>query len=303
MCNISCRLKFHHLFFLCRGEFTKDKYTEDVIGKLYADQVTNMIKDLQSNGRKLCSFVHESMISCGGQVVFPKGYLQSVYKDVRAAGGVNIADEVQVGFGRMGSHFWGFQAYGDVIPDIVALGKPIGNGHPIACVVTTQEIADSFTTEYFNTYGGNPVSIAVANAVLDIMEKEDLMGNAKRVGKVLWKGLTDLQKKYPVIGDLRGDGLFIGVDFVESPETKEPSGRIALYVIHRLKEEKIVMSSEGKYRNVLKIKPPMTMTEDNAKLLLEKMDIILGELSDHNANDTLLGSQVGQNEVHAWPAK
>jgi ethanolamine-phosphate phospho-lyase len=260
-----------------------------------------LIKSIGEKGRKLSSFVHESMISCGGQVVFPKGYLQKIYKAVKEAGGVNIADEVQVGFGRMGSHFWGFQTYGDdVIPDIVAIGKPIGNGHPVAAVITTQEIANSFTTEYFNTYGGNPVSIAAANAVLDIMEEDKLMQNAQKVGKILWDGLIDLQKKYPVIGDVRGDGLFIGVDFVESPETKEPSGRIALYVIHRLKQEKIIMSSEGKYRNVLKIKPPMTITVHNAEFLLQKMDIILGEVCDPNANKNILDSQSGEN---GWSGK
>ncbi|KAK4337293.1 hypothetical protein RND71_044118 [Anisodus tanguticus] len=153
------------------------------------------------------------MISCGGQVVLPKGYLKKVYEYVREAGGVCVADEVQVGFGRVGSKFWAFELAGeDVCPDIVTIGKPIGNGHPIACVVTTEEIAKSFQsigTEYFNTYGGNPVSIAIANAVLDVIESENLTQNAKLVGDHILSELEKLKPLVSFIGDVRGEDLCV----------------------------------------------------------------------------------------------
>lgn len=317
-----------------RGKYTRDEYSDRQISQLYAQEVQKLINDAHKRDRKIAAFIHESMISCGGQVVLPDGYLDQVYRSVysvvehdvvdilcllrsvREAGGVCIADEVQVGFGRVGSHMWAFQTYGEnVIPDIVTIGKPIGNGHPVACVVTTQEISQSFEnigTEYFNTvsrishislllsvrtcfsfagkYGGNPVSLAIASAVLDVIEKEKLQDHANRVGKMLLTGLESMQLKYKFIGDVRGMGLFIGVDLVKSPLTKEAAAEIADYCVRRLKEERIIMSTEGKYGNVLKIKPPMVFTAANAQHLLSKLDHVFSEVDSFLVNHSTISS-------------
>ncbi|XP_054156082.1 5-phosphohydroxy-L-lysine phospho-lyase-like [Oppia nitens] len=268
-----------------RGKYTTDKHSETEIGQLYAREVQQLINNAHDSGRRIGAFIHESMISCGGQVVLPKHFLKTAYKYVREAGGVCIADEVQVGFGRTG-HMWAFETQG-VVPDIVTIGKPIGNGHPIACVVTTAEIARSFEnigTEYFNTYGGNPVSLAIANAVLDIIERDQLREHAIRVGKIMKQGLLRLQQQYPIIGDVRGEGLFLGAELVMSRETKEPADLVASYVVARFKDEKMLMSTEGKYDNVLKFKPPMVFTEDNARQFLQTFETILKEIyNDDNS--------------------
>src|SRR5439155_23108998 len=167
------------------------------------------IRQLQQNQSNLAAFICESLLSCGGQLVLPENYLKAAYRYVRDAGGLCIADEVQVGFGRTGTHFWGFETQG-VVPDIVTMGKPIGNGHPLAAVVTTPEIAASFNNgmEYFNTFGGNPVSCAIGLAVLDVIAEEGLQENAQRVGTHLMEGMRALMEKHVLIGDVRGLGLF-----------------------------------------------------------------------------------------------
>ncbi|RWS12550.1 Alanine--glyoxylate aminotransferase 2-like 1 [Dinothrombium tinctorium] len=270
-----------------RGKYTREKVPENEIGELYAQEVQKLINNAHNSGRKIAAFICESMVSCGGQVVLPNGYLRHVYKYVRQAGGVCIADEVQVGFGRIGSSMWAFQSQGnDIVPDIVTLGKPIGNGFPVACVVTTPEISKSFEkigTEYFNTYGGNPVSIAVANAVLDVIESGNLMKHADEVGSYLLSSLQTLKLKHPLIGDVRGKGLFIGIDLVKNQETKEPAAEEANYCVRRFKEEGIIMSTEGKYENVLKFKPPMVFTMDNAKYWLRVLNEILFEIESDDA--------------------
>jgi 4-aminobutyrate aminotransferase-like enzyme len=201
-----------------------------------------------------------------------------VYETVRGAGGVCIADEVVVGFGRVGSHFWGFEAQ-SVVPDIVTLGKPMGNGHPIAAVVTTPKIAASFNTgmEYFNTYGGNPVSCAAALAVLDVMQEEKLQENAAKVGKFLLDQLTALQKEHPVIGDVRGSGLFIGMELVKGRDSLEPAPEHANYLVERMKERGILISTDGTRNNVLKIRPPMVFTQSNGESLVNTLKEILHE--------------------------
>ncbi|KAL0969897.1 hypothetical protein UPYG_G00234170 [Umbra pygmaea] len=167
---------------------------------------------------QIAAFIAESLQSCGGQVIPPAGYFQKVARHVHHAGGLFIADEVQVGFGRVGTHFWAFQLQGeDFVPDIVTMGKPIGNGHPMSCVVTTREVAEAFSNsgmEYFNTFGGNPVSCAIGLSVLDVIKKEDLQGNALRVGGYLTRLLEQQKEKHPLVGDIRGRGLFIGVELV-----------------------------------------------------------------------------------------
>ncbi|KAF3836981.1 hypothetical protein F7725_004445 [Dissostichus mawsoni] len=198
--------------------------------------------------------------------------------------GIFIADEVQVGFGRVGSHFWAFQLQGeDFVPDIVTMGKPIGNGHPMSCVVTTREVAEAFVSsgmEYFNTFGGNPVSCAIGMAVLDVIEKEDLQGNALRVGRHLTHLLQKQKEKHPLVGDIRGRGLFSGVELVKDRLKLTPATAEAQEVIYRLKEQYILLSADGPHRNVLKFKPPMCFSTEDADMVVEKIDQILTELEE-----------------------
>jgi 4-aminobutyrate aminotransferase-like enzyme len=210
--------------------------------------------------------------------VLPVGYLTAAFEHVRRAGGVCVADEVQVGFGRVGSHFWGFQTQ-EVVPDIVTLGKPMGNGHPMAAVVTTPEIARSFATgmEYFNTYGGNPVSCAIGMAVLDAIHEERLQEGARSVGGHLLQGLQDLMDRHPLLGDVRGLGLYLGVEMVRDRATREPDTERAQRVKERLRDHRILLSTDGPDDNVLKIKPPLVFTKDDADRLVDALADILEE--------------------------
>ncbi|KAF7489205.1 Ethanolamine-phosphate phospho-lyase [Sarcoptes scabiei] len=280
--NGTKKKKWVHLISLpCqyRGRYNLDQFKENEIGSLYAEEVDELIKNVKQSGRQIAAFIHESMISCGGQIVLPQNYLQKVYRIVRDAGGVCIADEVQVGFGRTGK-MWAFE-HQNVVPDIVTMGKPMGNGHPLACVVTTPEIAECFAkigTEYFNTYGGNPVSLAVGNAVLDVIESENLIQNATEIGQILLNELNRLKEKYQIIGDVRGLGYFIGVDLVMNRRSKKPATTIAEYVVARFKENRILMSTEGKFGNVLKFKPPMLFDRQNVQQFIKVFDEILQEI-------------------------
>ena len=244
-------------------------------GKQYAQALKSKI-DSAPNG--IVAFICESLLGCGGQIELPQGYLQEVYAYVREAGGVCIADEVQVGFGRVGSDFWGFETQ-QAIPDIVVLGKPMGNGHPLAGVVTTHEIAQSFDNgmEFFSTFGGNPVSCAVGMAVLDVIESENLQENAQVTGTVLKQSLESLKKEHSIIGDVRGRGLFLGVELVRDSETLEPADQEAEYIANRMRDLGILISTDGPLHNVLKIKPPMVFNESNATRLAEALDSILQE--------------------------
>ena len=220
---------------------------------------------------EIAAFFCESALGCGGQVVPPAGFLREAFDAVRAAGGVCVADEVQTGFGRAGSHFWMFEQHG-VVPDIVTMGKPIGNGHPMGAVVTTPEIAESFANgmEYFNTFGGNPVSCAVGLAVLDVIRDEGLQQNALEVGGYLLRALREV--RHPLIGDVRGSGLFLGIELVRDPETLEPADREASAVVNRMKERGVLLSTDGPSHNVIKIKPPLVFTRSDADRLAEGID-------------------------------
>src|SRR5213594_283487 len=189
-------------------------------GAKYAGHVAEILERTRTEGRSVAAYVAETLPSVGGQIVFPPGYLAEVYRHVRAAGAVCIADEVQVGFGRLGTHFWGFETQG-VVPDIIGLGKPIGNAFPLAAVVTTREIANSFNNgmEFFSTFGGNPVACAAGLAVLDVLEEENLQQHALRVGEHLTESLRALQTRHALIGDVRGSGLFLGIDLVLDRES------------------------------------------------------------------------------------
>lgn len=250
------------------------------VGTQYASQIEEILDKIVQNDRGIAAFIGESLLGCGGQIVLPDGYLPYIYEQVRKYGGVCIADEVQVGFGRVGSHYWAFETQ-NVIPDIVTLGKPMGNGHPIAAVITTPEIASSFNTgmEYFNTYGGNPVSCAIGMAVLDVIEEENLQENAQIVGQRLQNGLKRLMQKHEVIGDVRGMGLFIGVELVRSRSTIEPAGDVAKAVVNFMRNNGILISTDGSYHNVLKIKPPLVFTAHNADQLVRTLDEALEHVS------------------------
>ena len=247
-------------------------------GRRYAEDVKETINRIRNQGKGFAAFISESMLGCGGQIVLPENYLQEAFRHVRAAGGVCIVDEVQVGFGRAGSHFWAFETQ-EVVPDIVTLGKPMGNGHPLAAVITTAEIADAFANgmEYFNTFGGNPVSCAVGMAVLDVIENENLQQNADQVGRHLLKSLQDLRDRHPLIGDVRGLGLYAGIELVTDRDTLEPANEHANHIINRLQNHGILISTDGPLDNVLKLKPPLVFNQHNVDFLVEVLDKVMAE--------------------------
>lgn len=228
----------------------------------------------------LAAFFAEAFLGCGGQLELPAGYLEGAFRMVREAGGVCVSDEVQIGFGRVGDSFWGFETQG-VVPDIVTLGKPIGNGHPMAAVVTTREIAEAFDNgmEYFNTFGGNPVSCAVGLAVLDVIEEEGLQERARVLGERLEAGLQELATRYELIGEVRGRGFFLGAEVVRDPETLEPAAPEAKVIVEAMKSRGILLSIDGPLHNVLKIKPPMVLEGADIDRTLETLDEVLREVS------------------------
>ncbi|MGZ3616581.1 MAG: aminotransferase class III-fold pyridoxal phosphate-dependent enzyme, partial [Ktedonobacteraceae bacterium] len=258
-----------------RGEYKQD---DAQAGEKYAHYIEQTLLEMEKNGSEVAAFICESLLGCGGQIVLPQHYLKEAYRYIRNAGGVCIADEVQVGFGRVGTHFWGFETQG-VVPDIVTMGKPIGNGHPLAAVVTTPEIAASFNNgmEYFNTFGGNPVSCAIGLAVLDVIAEEGLQENAQRVGTHLIDSIRTLMEKHSLIGDVRGSGLFIGIELVLDRSTLAPAPEQASYIANRMRDCGILLSTDGPFHNVLKIKPPIVFTKENADFLVSTLDEILGE--------------------------
>jgi 4-aminobutyrate aminotransferase-like enzyme/Ser/Thr protein kinase RdoA (MazF antagonist) len=243
----------------------------------YADEIQPALVAIQDAGRRVAALIAESALSCAGQIMLPDGYLASIYEQTRSAGGVCIADEVQVGFGRVGTHFWAFETQ-DVVPDIVTMGKPMGNGHPLGAVVTTADIAASFANgmEYFNTYGGNPVSCAAGLAVLDVIRDDRLQGHALRTGRTLVERLSSLAAEHPVLGDVRGSGLFIGVEIV-APGTRQPAPWVASYIINRMRDLGVLLSTDGPDHNVLKIKPPMVFNDDDVTVLTDRLAEVLGE--------------------------
>jgi 4-aminobutyrate aminotransferase-like enzyme/Ser/Thr protein kinase RdoA (MazF antagonist) len=243
------------------------------LGRAYASAVGARIDALAGRGLRPAAFFAESLQGCGGQIVYPPGYLAHAFARVRAVGGVCVADEVQVGLGRVGERFWGFELQ-DVVPDIVTMGKPIGNGHPLAAVVTTPEIAASFETgmEYFNTFGGNPVSSEVGLAVLDVIADEGLQARARDRGDLLLAGLRELARRHPQVGDVRGHGLFLGVELSTDRDTREPATAEAERVKEALKRRGVLISTDGPDDNVLKIKPPLVLSAGDCEHFLEALD-------------------------------
>jgi 4-aminobutyrate aminotransferase-like enzyme/Ser/Thr protein kinase RdoA (MazF antagonist) len=258
-----------------RGRYRRD---DPEAGVKYAQGVAAIVAELRVAGHSPAAFFTETLPSVAGQIVFPAGYLAAAYRHVREAGGVCIADEVQTGFGRLGSHRWGFEKQG-VVPDVVVLGKPIANGFPLGAVVTTREIAASFDTgmEFFSTFGGNPVACAAGLAVLDVLEDERLQDRAWRVGQHVVEGLRRLQDRHPLIGDLRGSGLFLGVELVRDRDTLEPATEEAAYVAERLRERGVLTGTDGPGHNVLKLRPPLVFSREDADLFLATLEDVLSE--------------------------
>jgi len=244
------------------------KRSDPQAGAKYARHVAEILEHA-----KPAAFIAESLPSVGGQIVLPAGYLSEVYESVREAGGVCIADEVQVGFGRLGNYFFGFELQG-VTPDVVVLGKPIGNGFPLAAVITTEEIARAFDNgmEFFSTFGGNPVACAAGLAVLDVLEEEGLQENARVVGDYLLRGLRSIE--HEMIGDVRGLGLFLGVELVRDRSTLEPASKEASRVVNYLRERGILAGTDGPHHNVIKLRPPLCFTKEDAERFVE----VLGEV-------------------------
>jgi len=243
------------------------------VGRTYAAQVMAACDRLTAEDRPPAMFLCEPLLGCGGQVVLPEGYLREAFAHVRAAGGVCVADEVQVGMGRVGTDYWACEAMG-ATPDIITVGKPIGNGHPLGAVITTPDIATSFDNgmEFFSTFGGNPVSVAVGMAVMDVIEEEGLRERAARVGRYLAEGFCELARRHTMIGDVRGMGMFMGVELVRDRETLQPATEETARVIELVKSDRILLSAEGPFHNVLKIKPPLQFEETDADLLLGAID-------------------------------
>jgi 4-aminobutyrate aminotransferase-like enzyme/Ser/Thr protein kinase RdoA (MazF antagonist) len=258
-----------------RGKYRRG---EEELGKKYAAHVGEILSDCKKEGRRVAAYIAETLPSVAGQIVFPPNYLSEVYKYARSEGAACIADEVQVGFGRLGTHFWGFGTQG-VVPDIVVFGKPMGNAFPLAAVVTTREIAASFANgmEFFSTFGGNPVACAAGLAVLDVLRDENLQQNALTVGTQWLRDLRELQARQPLIGDVRGLGLFLGIDLVTDRETRAPATRQASYVVNRLREEGILAGTDGPHHNVIKLRPPLCFTVGDAGRFTATLESILGE--------------------------
>ena len=250
----------------------RGRYQDEAAGLSYASDAIHLIQEHGAIG----AFIAEPIVGCGGQVPLAEGYLAEIYRTIRSLGGVCISDEVQTGFGRTGNGFWGYQLHG-VVPDIIIMGKPIGNGHPMGAVATTREIADSFDNgmEYFSSFGGNPVSCAIGHAVLDVIEEEQLMDHAAKTGQYLKTLMKELMNEHEEIGDVRGSGLFLGFDMVTNHDMKEPNPQLAKKIINQLREKNILTSVDGPHHNVIKVKPPLCFNKENSDFLAESISNVI----------------------------
>ena len=271
--------KAHHIIEAAIPDTYRGAYRNNngEAGMAYAN---DLLEKIRSHEGGIAGFIAEPIIGCGGQVPLAKGYLQAVYPAIRAQGGVCISDEVQTGFGRMGNHFWGYEMQG-VVPDIVILGKPMGNGHPMGAVVTTEAIAEAFNNgmEFFSSFGGNPVSCAIGSAVLDVIEEEQLQQNASMVGDYFMDQLRQLQNEFTTIGDVRGSGLFIGVEFIKDDQLT-PNTELAQRIKNELRNRHILVSTDGPYDSVIKSKPPLCFTKSNVDQVIEEMRQVLSTNSN-----------------------
>jgi ethanolamine-phosphate phospho-lyase len=252
-----------------RGKYTLNDGSS---GKMYAQDA---IYEINNSIMPLAAFIAEPVVGCGGQVPLAKGYLKEMYPMIRKQGGVCISDEVQTGFGRLGDYFWGYEAQ-DVVPDIVILGKSMANGHPMGAVVCTNQIAESFGkgVGFFSSFGGNPVSCAIASSVLEVIDEEKLQENAKIVGDFYKSLFFNLQAKYKCIGDVRGSGLFLGIEIIKD-DCMTPDPELAHLIKNQLRVKNILISTDGPFNNVLKTKPPLCFTRENAQLVINQTEKVL----------------------------
>lgn len=243
------------------------------VGQRLADDIEAAIADMQRHGIKFAGFIADSIFSTDGLLTTPTGFLQKAIEVVHQHGGVYIADEVQPGFGRTGSHMWGYQRHA-IQPDLVVMGKPMGNGLPIAAVVAKPALLADFGRKirYFNTFAGNPVCIAAAQAVLNEIQNKNLLENSHRLGNFLLNGFRTIAEKYPQVGDVRGAGLYHAIEFVKDPDGKQPDGELTRKVVSELRERRILISTTGKGENSLKIRPLLTFTQQHAELLLNQFE-------------------------------
>ena len=248
----------------------------ETIADNFAESVAAAFADLKRHGIKPALFICDGIFASDGIYEGIAGFLKKAVEATHAAGALYIADEVQSGFGRTGDAMWGFQRH-DVIPDLVTMGKPMGNGYPVAGVAVRPEVVNEFglKARYFNTFGGNAVAIKAAAAVLDVIENESLLANARQVGEYLRNGIRAMQAEFPQIGDVRGAGLFIGVEIVRDPETKEPDMATTTEIVNGLREERVLISACAKTANVLKIRPPLIFTRDNADYFIAALKRVL----------------------------
>ncbi|HET7536872.1 MAG TPA: aminotransferase class III-fold pyridoxal phosphate-dependent enzyme, partial [Candidatus Didemnitutus sp.] len=275
--NVPHSFGVHHAIapYPYRGVFG---YDDPDAGRKYADDVKQVI-DYTTPG-KVAAFIAESIQGVGGFVEFPPGYLKHAYEHVRAAGGVCIADEVQTGFGRTGTHYWGFETQG-VIPDIVTMAKGIGNGAPLAAVVTTPKIAAVMAQKtHFNTFGGNPVVSAMGKAVLEVIERENTQANCLKLGNYILAGLEKLKTKYKVIGDVRGKGLMLGIEFVKDRTTKQPGREECAAAVENARELGLLLGKGGLWGQTIRFAPPMNITQADADFLLAVLDEAIGAVSN-----------------------
>ena len=251
-------------------------YRDRDAAERYAGHVRTAIETLTSRGIRPAALVLDTIISSEGVVAVPRGYLSRASAYIREAGGLFIADEVQPGLGRTGERFWGFEL-DDVVPDVVTMGKPMGNGHPLAATVTSSDIVEAFArrAHYFNTFGGNPVSAAAGLAVLDVLQTEQLQQNALDVGRHLLGGLEQLAARHERIGDVRGSGFFLAVELVEDRESRKPATAYAEQVVERLRQEAVLTHTIGRDENILKLRPPMVLTREDADMFLGILDHVL----------------------------
>ena len=260
-----------------RGLYANDAQAADK----YAAHLHTAIETLARNGHRPAAFIVDTIFSNEGLPTVPDAYLAKAVEIVRQAGGLFVADEVQPGFGRIGSHFWGFDSHG-VVPDIATMGKPMGNGYPISAVVTSLDVIESFQRDshYFNTFAGTPVACAAALAVLEVIEQQDLQARALETGQYLLEGLKELATNQAMIGDIRGSGLFIGIDLVRDRESHEPAVAETQKAVNLLRQRGVLIGSTGQHDNILKIRPPMVFSKENADLLLQKLKIALNDAGD-----------------------
>ncbi|MDJ0911576.1 MAG: aminotransferase class III-fold pyridoxal phosphate-dependent enzyme [Woeseiaceae bacterium] len=254
----------------------RGEYREDDAGARFAEHIEHAVERLRTRGIQPAAFMIDTIVSSNGVLDVPDSYLQRAAGIIRDAGGLFIADEVQPGFGRTGKTFWGFEPHG-FVPDIVTMGKPMGNGHPLAATVTRADLIEEFAdkTRYFNTFGGNPVSAAAGLAVLDVIEEEGLQENALEVGGYLIDGIRSLSERHVLIGDVRGPGLFIGVDLVTDRDTRAPATAEAARIINALRNNGVLTSTIGKHANILKLRPPMCLAREDADYFLERLTRVL----------------------------